>query len=87
VVEFYRTAGNEPRYVTDPGCQWVGNLCVELGAAMRRPLAERRVEVAIWFGDTDIHAAATNVHTKEQVATTLRFDEAGAGASPSGRSP
>lgn len=77
IVDFYRTREEKPRYVDDPGCELVGTLTVPLGAALSLPLADRGVEVAFRFGDTEISASAVNLHTQEQVETVLRFGQVG----------
>lgn len=72
----YRTVKADPRYVDDEGCELIGELTVEFGAAMRQPMRDRRVEVEVRFGDTDIFATAVNAHTRQQVETVLRFASA-----------
>jgi len=76
-LRFYRTLKRDPRYIDEEGCEHIGSLTVELGAAMQLPLDQRRVEVEVRFGDTDISASARNMHTLQRVQTDLRFDEPG----------
>lgn len=74
---FYQAAERAPRYVDDQGCQEIGTLTVPLGAAMQLPLGQRRVQVQIRFGDTDISAVAVNLHTGQRMETILRFNRLG----------
>jgi hypothetical protein len=76
-LNFYRTLKRGPRYIDEEGSEQIGSLTVELDSAMRLPLHERRVEVEVRFGDTDISASARNVHTQQRVQTNLRFREPG----------
>lgn len=75
--QFYRTGSREPRYVDEAGCEEIGNLIIELGDATQLPLDQRDVQVEMRFGGTDISVLGRNLHTGEQVRTSLRFDVTG----------
>ncbi|WP_405997222.1 Hsp70 family protein [Streptomyces sp. NBC_00829] len=71
---FFRTLAAHPRYVDDEGCEEIGTLRVKLGEAMSLPLNERKIEIRLGFGDSEITAHAVNTHTGAELDTTLHFD-------------
>lgn len=76
-LKFFRTLKRDPRYIDEEGCEQIGSLTVDLGTAMQLPLGQRRVEIEMQFGGTDISASAKNVHTQQRVQTSLRFGDPG----------
>ncbi len=72
--EFFRTIRRNPRYTDDPDCEQIGTATVDLGSAMDLPLEQRSVMVLMRFGQTEISVQGINMHTNQEVNTTLRFD-------------
>ncbi|WP_225851287.1 Hsp70 family protein [Streptomyces sp. HPF1205] len=71
----YRTTEHDPRYVTDRGTVRMGTLVVKLPPAVRKlPRAERKVEVSMRFGGTQIKVTAKVLETGETLETSVRFD-------------
>lgn len=55
-VALYSSTETDPRYVTDPGCQLVGRIRVDLSQVMKLALEDRKVDVSLAFGETEIKA-------------------------------
>jgi hypothetical protein len=72
-IDLYASAGPNPRYVTDPGCDSVGTLTIDVSSAMRFALNDRAIRVHMRFGETQLRASATLEHTGQSVSTSLRF--------------
>ncbi|MFG2370474.1 Hsp70 family protein [Streptomyces sp. NPDC048504] len=71
--DIYATIDADPRYVTDPGCDLIGTVTVDLSSVMRFPRRERSVKVFMKFGETEIKVRAELVHGGQSVATQVRF--------------
>jgi molecular chaperone DnaK (HSP70) len=63
----------DPRYVTDPGCQYLGRITVDLKKVMAFALRDRGVTLYMRFGETEIKARAVVRESGEEAATSLRF--------------
>lgn len=55
----------EPRYVTEAGVEQVAQVRIDLSGSMDRPARERRVKVAMYFGQTYVRVEARNQLTDE----------------------
>lgn len=71
--DLYTTTEKDPRYVTDPGCERIGSVRVDLTGAMRHALDDRGVRVHLGFGETEIKVRALVQKTGEEVSTTVHF--------------
>ncbi|MDO0912930.1 Hsp70 family protein [Streptomyces sp. DT2A-34] len=71
--DIFATNDTDPRYVTDPGCDLIGTVRVDLASVMRFPRRERSVRVFMKFGETEIKVRAELVHGGQSVATEVRF--------------
>ncbi|KUO04634.1 hypothetical protein AQJ67_10570 [Streptomyces caeruleatus] len=71
--DLYTTMERDPRYVTDPGCERIGTVHVDLAGAMRHALDDRGVRVHLRFGETEIKVRALVQKTGEEVSTTVHF--------------
>ncbi|MER5972233.1 Hsp70 family protein [Streptomyces sp. NPDC002055] len=71
--DLYTTTHKESRYVTDPGCEQIGRVVVNLKGVMRHDLDQRGVRVHLRFGETEIKVRAVVEKTGEEVATTVHF--------------
>ncbi|MFH8663088.1 Hsp70 family protein [Streptomyces afghaniensis] len=63
----------DPRYVTDPGCAYLGKITVDLKKVMAFALQDRGVTLYMRFGETEIKARAVVRESGEEAATSLRF--------------
>ncbi|WP_208782958.1 Hsp70 family protein [Streptomyces griseorubiginosus] len=63
----------DPRYVTDPGCEYLGKITVDLKKVMAFALEDRGVTLYMSFGETEIKARAVVRESGEEAATSLRF--------------
>ncbi|MGW0885369.1 Hsp70 family protein [Streptomyces sp. NPDC002671] len=72
-LDIFATNDADPRYVTDPGCDLIGTVRVDLTSVMRFPRRERSVRVFMKFGETEIKVRAELVHGGQSVATEVRF--------------
>ncbi|MFK0141336.1 Hsp70 family protein [Streptomyces murinus] len=67
------TSCPDPRYVTDEGCDEIGEVVVDLRPVMRFALEERAVKVYMKFGETEIKVRTVVVQSGQEVATGVRF--------------
>lgn len=71
----YRTTERDPRYTTDRGMVSIGKLQVKLPSAVTElPWAERKIELCVQFGGTQIKATAKVLKTGETLKTSVKFD-------------
>lgn len=68
------TTESDPRYCTGAGIRVLGRVSIELGAAMRLPLDQRKLEISMCFGGTEIQVTSRNVHTGHTLRTSLSFN-------------
>ncbi|AZM56278.1 hypothetical protein DMA15_29845 [Streptomyces sp. WAC 01529] len=71
IFDLYTTTQENPRYVTDPGCERIGTVSVALN--MRDALDDRQVRLYLRFGETEIKVRAVVPKTGEEAATTVHF--------------
>lgn len=69
----YATSQPDPRYVTDPGCDALATITVDLKPVMRFSLEERALRLFMRFGETEIKARAELVQGGGAIATSVRF--------------
>lgn len=67
------TVRKDPRYVTEPGVEEVASLTVDLSGSMHLPVAEREVEVAMYFGQTHVRVEARNTVTNEPQTVEIKW--------------
>ncbi|KAL3880085.1 hypothetical protein ACJMK2_032354 [Sinanodonta woodiana] len=69
-VRIFASTQKAPRFVTDDGCIMLGKANIELNMGV--PYHERKVEVEVTFGDTELHLKAREVATGK--LTRASFD-------------
>nr|XP_034301175.1 uncharacterized protein LOC117681324 isoform X4 [Crassostrea gigas] len=69
VLKFYQSEIKNPTYVTDPGCQCIGKLSVEMPDLSGG--TERSVMVSIKFGETEITVCSVDKTTGKKQETVL----------------
>ncbi|MFB7852670.1 Hsp70 family protein [Streptomyces sp. NPDC056053] len=69
----YATSTADPRYVTDPGCDMLAVITVDLAPVMRFERKERGVRLYMKFGETEIKVRAELAQGGQPVATQVRF--------------
>lgn len=72
-VALYTSTESDPCYVTDPGCQRVGTIGVDLRDVMDLQLHDRHVDVRLGFGETEIGVRAIVRSTGQEAACTVDF--------------
>jgi hypothetical protein len=55
----------EPRYVTEQGVEQIAEVRIDLSDSMHLPVRERRIQVAMYFGQTHVRVEARNKLTDE----------------------
>lgn len=71
VLEFYQSDSKDPKFVTDPGCECIGKLSVEMPDLSGG--TERTVMVSINFGETEIAVCGVDKTTGKKQETTLNL--------------
>lgn len=69
----YSSTEPNPRYVTDPGCEYLGQITIDLKKVMAFALEDRSVTLYMKFGETEIKARAVVQKSGDEACTTLRF--------------
>ncbi|WP_399088165.1 Hsp70 family protein [Streptomyces sp. BBFR2] len=69
----YSSTEPNPRYVTDAGCEHLGEITIDLKKVMAFALKDRGVALYMRFGETEIKARAVVQKSGEEASTTLRF--------------
>ncbi|MEU6215570.1 Hsp70 family protein [Streptomyces sp. NPDC047023] len=72
-IYLYSATQPDPRYFTEPGCQQIGSIEVDLSKAMAFAHGDRGVNLYLSFGETQIKARAVVEKSGEEVSTTIRF--------------
>ncbi|MGP8300212.1 Hsp70 family protein [Streptomyces inhibens] len=74
-LTFYLFSSTEPdpRYVIDPGCEYIGKITIDLKKVMAFALEDRGVTLYMRFGETEIKARAVVQKSGEEASTVLRF--------------
>lgn len=71
--DLYTSTQKDPRYVTDPGCERIGTIKVDLTTVMKYALDDRRADLYLRFGETEIKVRAVVRKSGEEAATTVHF--------------
>ena len=71
-VGIYSSESSSPKYTTDPGVSKCATVSLQLGerVAVRK---RRTIEMAMFFGDTEIKITALDVATRQSVNATIDF--------------
>ncbi|XQE80444.1 Hsp70 family protein [Streptomyces microflavus] len=69
----YATSDADPRYVSDPGCDMLAVVTVDLTPVMRFERKERGVRLYMKFGETEIKVRAELNQGGQSAATQVRF--------------
>ncbi|MDI3418578.1 acetate and sugar kinases/Hsc70/actin family protein [Streptomyces luteolus] len=69
----FATTEKDARYVTDPGCEFIGKLSVDLSTVMKYALPDRGTHLYLSFGETEIKVRSVVERTGAEVSTTLHF--------------
>ncbi|MFI8769408.1 Hsp70 family protein [Streptomyces sp. NPDC053792] len=72
-MRMYSSTEDDPRYVTDAGCQRIGHIEVDLSKVMEFAHKDRGVDLYLRFGETQIKARAVVKKSGEEVSTAIRF--------------
>lgn len=72
-LPLYSCTEPDPRYVTDAGCELLGEIEVDLTKVMSFALEDRGITLYMRFGETEIKARAVVMKSGEEAAATLRF--------------
>jgi len=70
-ISFYATSDPDAEYVTDPGMTQIGSVTVHSPDTWRGK--ERKIEVSMYFGRTEITATAKDVSSGNEARTILDF--------------
>ncbi|MFI1890202.1 Hsp70 family protein [Streptomyces jumonjinensis] len=69
----YSSTEDNPRYVTDPGCERIGTITISLGKVMHLAQPDREVELRMHFGETEIKVSAVVKKSGEEASTKMHF--------------
>lgn len=72
MLRIMSTERTKPRYVTEPGVKQVAEVQIDLSGLTDLPMRKRRVEVAMYFGQTHVRVEARNPATDKP--TTVQVD-------------
>ncbi|XP_052245579.1 heat shock 70 kDa protein 12B-like [Dreissena polymorpha] len=72
-IPIYRTKEKNPVYVTDRGCELLGQL--KLQYDKDTPLGTKDIEVTFMFGDTELHVMAKDTSTGKVESMTLDLNK------------
>ncbi|MEU6122422.1 hypothetical protein [Streptomyces sp. NPDC047123] len=72
-VDVYETSLLDPRYYDQGPHRLLGTVPVDLSACAELPLAERRMDLQLVFGNTEIRVRVVNVHTQEVSEGVMEF--------------
>ncbi|KAL3889658.1 hypothetical protein ACJMK2_001992 [Sinanodonta woodiana] len=70
-IAIYRSKSFNPRYVTDPGCEQIGHLHVNMPDLTGEK--DRQVQVTVYFGKTELYAEAVDRTTGTKYAASFEF--------------
>lgn len=71
VVEIYRSKSETPIYVTDEGCNRIGE--IEVTLCERSTATKQMVDVIMSFGDTQLHVEAREHGSANKVSAKFNF--------------
>lgn len=68
VVEIYKSVLETPAYTTDPGCERIGEIFIDLpdGKSVL-------IEVTMLFGDTELDVEAIEYGTENRISAKFKF--------------
>ncbi|MEV6073453.1 Hsp70 family protein [Nocardia sp. NPDC052001] len=72
-LRIFTSVDLEPRYVTESGCNEVGEMTVDASASLSLPTSERTSEVIMTFGGTEISVRARDLRSDQDVSVTVDF--------------
>jgi molecular chaperone DnaK (HSP70) len=64
-LRVFATDRADPRYVTDPGVRSVAEVLIDLSGSKELPARDRRIEVAMYFGQTHVRVEARDKVTNQ----------------------
>jgi hypothetical protein len=72
-LELYSTKDRWPKYVDDPGCDKSAEMTIAIGNMKHLPREGREVEVAMFFGRTELEVHATNRLSRETKKVRVKY--------------
>jgi len=75
ILQLYISTELDPRYVTQNSCEFVGQLTLDMSDTATLPPDERKVEVIMLFGGTEINVRARDVKSGKDVRTNIHFSQ------------
>ncbi|RSN60647.1 hypothetical protein DMH01_15260 [Amycolatopsis sp. WAC 04182] len=72
-IDVYRSTNTNSMFITDPACDYIGSLLVDLTPVMGLDKTMRDVDVSFRFGETEIEVWATVVETGAPVHAEFDF--------------
>jgi molecular chaperone DnaK (HSP70) len=74
VIDLYSTGATKPTYLNEPGSTLMRSMAIDLSEEeMRLPREQREVEVAMYFGRTQLEVRATSVLSREEKSMSTRY--------------
>jgi len=73
-LDLLSTERADVEYVTDPGVETLATLTVDLSALLHLPMADRRVEVAMYLDQARVRVEARNPETGEPQAIDIEWE-------------
>ena len=73
VLPLVSTTRTDPEYVTDPDVEALASLTIDVTKSFHLPLAERRIEVAMYLGQTHVRVEARIAHTNEPQSVEIKW--------------
>ena len=70
-VEVYRSESPNPMYVSDDGCNRIGDISITLSGRLREE--RQMIDVVMMFGDTELHVTAKEHGTNNRVSAKFNF--------------
>lgn len=75
LLELYSTLDRWPDYVDDPGCAKSASVTIPISNMRHLPRDERKVDVAMYFGKTELEVCATNTHSGETRKLKVKYSQ------------
>ena len=73
LLELYSTKDREPEYVDGQGCAKSASVSIPIANMKHLPRDERKVEVAMYFGRTELEVHATNTRSGETRKMKVKY--------------
>ena len=70
-IKFYQTNEKNPKFVTDEGCECIGELIVDMPDTTKGK--DRSVEVSLFFGETEISVKGLDTTSGKLLETKLNL--------------